>query len=104
MIPLAPGPGTLEAMSWAWLMGNPVQLFYFIAAMLGIPASVVVIVQLVRPVFHKITRRRADIPAVAPAPSPGLAGLPASASAVIRVFDSDFAAARESVYVTKGPT
>jgi hypothetical protein len=104
MIPLALGPGKLDAMSWAWLTGNAVLLVGFIAVVIGIPASVVVIVQLVRPVFHKITRRRADIPAVAPAPSPGLAGLPASASAVIRVFDSDFAVARESFYVTKGPT
>ena len=57
MIPLAPGPGTLDAMSWAWLTGTPVLLVAFIAAVIGIPASVVVIVQLVRPVFHKITRR-----------------------------------------------
>lgn len=95
MVPLAPGPGNLEAMSWAWLTGTPVLLVAFIAAVIGIPASVVVIAQLVRPVFHKITRRRADIPAVAPAPSLGLPGQPAPASEVIKVSDSDFAFARD---------
>jgi hypothetical protein len=59
-IPYAPGPGTLDAMSWAWLTGTPVLLVAFIAAVIGIPASVVAMVQLVRHVVRKITRERPE--------------------------------------------
>lgn len=51
-------------MLWAWLTGTPVQLFYFIAAVLGIPASLAFIVQLV----HRALSRHAEKPAVQPAP------------------------------------
>ena len=48
MIPLAPGPDNLEAMSWAWLTGTPALLFLFIAAVIGVPASLIAIVPIVR--------------------------------------------------------
>jgi hypothetical protein len=43
MIPLAPGPGNLEAMSWAWLTETPALLFLFIAAVISFIASVITI-------------------------------------------------------------
>lgn len=48
LIPLAPGPDSLEPMSWAWLTGTPALLFLFIATVIGIPASVDYIVRLAR--------------------------------------------------------
>lgn len=53
-------------MTWPWLMGNPVQLLYFIAAVLGIPASVMAVVQIVSAV-RKVTHSRAEGPALEPA-------------------------------------
>ena len=70
MIPLAPGPGTLEPMSWAWLTGTPALLVMFIAAVISIPASVVVLVQIVQAVRRAMSRHaeaRAAKPALAPA-------------------------------------
>lgn len=62
-------------MSWAWLTSPPVLLVGFIAAMIGIPASVVMDVQLLRPLVRKITRPRHQLPAFKPAV--GVSGLDA---------------------------
>ncbi len=67
MIPLAPGPGILEPMSWAWLTGTPVLFIGFIGIVLGIPASVITI-WLFRPVVRRATSTPAETPAVQPAP------------------------------------
>jgi hypothetical protein len=60
-------------MTWPWLMGNPVQLFYFIVAVLGIPASVMTVVQIVS-VVRKATHTHAE----GPAPKPVLVGVGAT--------------------------
>lgn len=65
MIPLAPGPGTLDPMSWAWLTATPVALITFIGTVIGIPASVITIWLVV----HNTVSR----PAETPAPKPELA-------------------------------
>jgi hypothetical protein len=63
---LAPsGAGKLPSMTWPWLTGDPVQLFYFIAAVIGFPASVAFVVQLVR----RALSRHAARPAIPPAPT-----------------------------------
>lgn len=70
MIPLAPGPGTLEPMSWASLTATPALLVMFIAAVISVPASVVVLVQIMQAVRRAMSRHaeaRAAKPALVPA-------------------------------------
>jgi len=83
MIPLAPGPGSLVPMSWAWLTGTPVLFIVFIATLIGIPVSVAAIVQLVRPVVHHTMSRHAETPTVKFLPDPDPVN-PANLSFVLR--------------------
>ena len=65
MIPFEPGVGKLSPMTWPWLVGTPVVLFVFIAAVMGFLPSVDANVQLVR----RLMSRRAKKPAALPAPT-----------------------------------
>ena len=65
VIPFEPGVGKLSPMTWPWLVGTPVVLFVFIAAVMGFLPSVDANVQLVR----RLMSRRAKKPAALPAPT-----------------------------------
>jgi hypothetical protein len=54
-------------MSWAWLTGSPVLLVVFISAVLGIPASVITVVPVLRrpiPRHAEKTAVKSETPAV----------------------------------------
>ena len=70
MIPLAPGPGNLAAMSWAWLSGSTVLLISFIGVLIGIPASIIAVWQFALPIARRAFALPARAPAVEPAPRP----------------------------------
>lgn len=63
VIPLAPGPGNLEAMSWAWLNSHLVLLLGFIATLATIWAAII------WPIARWASARPAGAPAVDP-PAP----------------------------------
>ena len=89
-IPLAPGIGKLSPVTWPWLTGTPVLFVAFIATLISIPASVIAIVQLVRPVVRRAMSRRAEQPAALPAPTVPLeASSYLAASNPLRTLDFD---------------
>ena len=99
MIPLAPGPGNLAGMSWAWLTGTPVLLFLFIAAVIGVPASLITI-WLFRPGMRQADVQHmgvlaADPPALTrPTPSVVMVSQPAYTGGAVSTFGPAIAYSR----------
>lgn len=83
MIPLAPGPGTLDAMNWGWLSGPGAQLIEFVAALITIWLAICWLARRAVP-------RRPETPAAAAASIPTPAERHAR-SAFIAPADRDMA-------------
>ena len=79
MIPLAPGPGTLGAMNWAWLGGPMVHLVEFVAALITIWLAIWWLARRTIP-------RHSEVPAVASGSSPGSTERPARTAFVAPTY------------------
>jgi hypothetical protein len=76
-MPASSGVGKLSPMTWPWLVGTPVVLFVFIAAVMGFLPSVGANVQLVR----RLMSRRAKKPAFQPTPTVPIEASPSTGGA-----------------------
>jgi hypothetical protein len=94
VIPLAPGTGNLEPMSWAWLNSPVVLLLGFIATLATIWAAII------WPIARRASARPAGAPAVAP---PGPSAQPAPTVFMASVGNTGGAVSTFGVSIASAP-